>query len=94
MGTNPTSTPEDASSIPGSSAAMSCGVGPRRGSNPALLWLWWRPAAAALIRPQPGNFHVPQGWPEKEKKKGKRKSNLWGLTCLYSKAELESESNF
>ena len=30
-----------------------------------LLWLWGRPAAAALIRPQPGNFLV---WPEKVKK--------------------------
>jgi len=30
---------------------MSCGVGCRRGSDPALLWLWYRPAAVALIRP-------------------------------------------
>ena len=32
---------------------MSCGVGHRRGSGPALLWLWlWhRPAATAPIRP-------------------------------------------
>ena len=30
---------------------MSCGVGRRRGSEPAWVWLWWRPAAAALIRP-------------------------------------------
>ena len=30
---------------------MSCGVGCRRGSDPALLWLWCRPAATALIRP-------------------------------------------
>ena len=30
---------------------MSCGVGCRRGSDPALLWLWLRPAATALIRP-------------------------------------------
>ena len=29
---------------------MSCGVGRRCGSDPALLWLWRRPAAAALIR--------------------------------------------
>ena len=31
---------------------MSCGVGGRRGSDPALLCLWCRPAATALIRPQ------------------------------------------
>ena len=30
---------------------MSCGVGRRRGSDLALLWLWYRPAAAAPIRP-------------------------------------------
>ena len=30
---------------------MSCGVGHRRGSDPALLWLWYGLAAAALIRP-------------------------------------------
>ena len=30
---------------------MSYGVGHRHGSDPALLWLWCRPAAIALIRP-------------------------------------------
>ena len=30
---------------------MSCGVGLRLGSDPALLWLWCRPAAIASIRP-------------------------------------------
>ena len=35
----------------GSGVAMSCGVGRRRGSDPALLWLWCRPAVAAPIRP-------------------------------------------
>ena len=30
---------------------MSCGVGCRHGSDPARLWLWWRPAAVAPIRP-------------------------------------------
>ena len=30
---------------------MSCGVGCRRGSDPALLWLWCRRAATAPIRP-------------------------------------------
>ena len=29
---------------------MSCGVGRRHGSDPALLWLWHRPAATAPIR--------------------------------------------
>ena len=30
---------------------MSCGIGHRRGSDPALLWLWHRMEAIALIRP-------------------------------------------
>ena len=30
---------------------MSCGVGHRCDSDPAWLWLWWRLAAAAPIRP-------------------------------------------
>ena len=30
---------------------MSCGVVCRHGSDPVLLWLWYRPAAAALIQP-------------------------------------------
>ena len=30
---------------------MSCGVGCGRGSGLALPWLWWRPAAVAMIRP-------------------------------------------
>ena len=29
---------------------MSCGVGRRRGLDPALLWLWRRPVATAPIR--------------------------------------------
>ena len=29
---------------------MSCGVGRRHGSDPALLWLWCRPVAVAPIR--------------------------------------------
>ena len=30
---------------------MSCGVGRRCGTDLALLWLWCRPAAVALIQP-------------------------------------------
>ena len=56
--TNPTSIHEDVSWIPGLAQwvkgpgiVMSCGVGRRCGSVPALLWLWHRPAATAPIQP-------------------------------------------
>ena len=48
---------EDAVSIPGSLSRLriqhchSCGVSCRRGSDPELLWMWHRLAAAALIQP-------------------------------------------
>ena len=35
----------------GSGVAMSCGVDPRGVLDPMLLWLWCKPAAAALIEP-------------------------------------------
>ena len=52
---------------------MRYGVGHRCGSDPPLLWLWCRPAAAAPFRPQPGNFHMLQVQPQKDKKKKKKK---------------------
>ena len=54
--TNPTRNQEVAGLTPGlaqwvkgSGDAVSCGVGRRRGSDPALLWLWCRPVATAPI---------------------------------------------
>ena len=35
----------------GSGIAVSCGVGHTSGLDLALLWLWHRPVATALIRP-------------------------------------------
>ena len=37
--------------VKGSDIALSCGVGCRCSSDPALLWFWRRPAATALIGP-------------------------------------------
>ena len=56
--TNPTSINEDTGSnssptqwVKGCSLAMSCGVDHKFSSDLALLWLWRRLAAAALMRP-------------------------------------------
>ena len=59
-----------------SGITMSCGVGCRRGSDSALLWLWCRQVATAPIRPlaweppyavgsspRKGYLHVLQVWP-------------------------------
>ena len=58
---------------------MSCGVGHRRGSDLALLWLWRRPVATAPIRPL--GWEPPYAWGaalektnrQKKKKKKKKK---------------------
>ena len=56
--TNPNRNHEVAGSIPALAqwvndqwVAVSCGVGCRRGLDPALLWLWRRLVATALIQP-------------------------------------------
>ena len=43
--------PGFAQCVKGSSVAISCGVGQRRGLDPTLLWLWRRPAAVAPTGP-------------------------------------------
>ena len=56
---------------------MSCGVGCRRGSDPALLWLWRRLAATAPIRPlawEPP--YAARAAQENGKKTKKKKSKL------------------
>ena len=63
---------------------VSCGVGNRQSLDPILLWLGWRPAAAAPIRPQPGNLHMPRVQPLKQKKKGeKKKKNVQGTLTIW-----------
>ena len=62
---------------------MSCGVGCRCASDPALLWLWHRPAAMALIRPlawePPYALRRAQEMAKRQiKKKKKKKKRSWG----------------
>ena len=60
--------------VKGSGVAVSCGVGHRRGLDPALLWFWCRPVATALMGPlawePPYAMGVAQ---EMAKKKAKKK---------------------
>ena len=78
--TNPTSIHEDMGLIPGltqvgqgSGVAMSYGVGGRFGLDLALLWLWHRPAATALMTPSLGTS-LCRGCSPKKTKDQKKKS--------------------
>ena len=51
---------------------MSCSVGHRCGLDPALLWLWHRPAAVALIQPLAWEPLYPEGAALKKQKKKKK----------------------
>ena len=65
---------------------MSCGVGRRCSSDPALLWLWYRLAATALIRPlarePPDAVGKAQEMAKKDKKKKKKKGEEEGTLSL------------
>ena len=57
---------------------MSCGVGCRRGSDPALLWLWHRLTAAAPIRPLAWEPPYASGAALEKAKKDKKKKKKKG----------------
>ena len=62
---------------------MSCGVGHRLSSDPALLWLWCRLAAIALV---PLAWEPPYAMGtalEKTKRKKKKKITVDLLTVLW-----------
>ena len=68
---------------------MSCGVGPRHGSGLALLLLWHRPAAEALIQPLDWEALYATGAALKKKKKkdtvgsaSKSQSMVLRFACL------------
>ena len=60
---------------------MSCGVGCRRGLDPALLWLWRR-CLWLRLDPQPGNLHMaarerPQKRQNKKQTNKQKKNPQW-----------------
>ena len=57
---------------------MSCGVGRRCGSDPALLWLWCRSAVVAPIGPLAWEPLYAEGAALKSKKPNKRKQKKKG----------------
>ena len=78
--TNPINIHENVGLIPGLdqwvkgfSVAMSCSVGHRCGSDPALLWLWCRVAADAPIRPLARELQYAASMALKSKSKQKQK---------------------
>ena len=64
---------------------MSCGVGHRCGSDPALLWLWYRLAAAAPIQPLAWEPSHAEGAalkrPKKKKKNTIKEVKTWSSHC-------------
>ena len=58
---------------------MSCGVGLRHGSDPALLWLWRRPEATAPIQPLAWEPPYDAGAALKRQKKKKKKNSKMEL---------------
>ena len=67
---------------------MSCGVGRRRGSDPALLWLWCRPMAIALVGPlawePPYAVEAALEKKKRQKKKTKKKKFKRMLSLCWS----------
>ena len=71
---------------------MSCGVGCRHSSHPALLWLWCRSAATALIGPLAWKLPYVEGAALKSKKR-KKKFLLGGIIILAGRGNRGIEEN-
>ena len=65
-----------------SGVAMSCGVGHRRGSDLALLWLWCRLGAVAMIQPLAWELTYAMGVAPEKKDKEKNFSGQEECTII------------
>ena len=71
--------------------AVSCGVGRKCGLDPALLWLWCRPVATALIRSLAWEPPYALGAaPEKTKNKQTKQTNKQTKTLTSGSSRLGS----
>ena len=61
---------------------MSCGVGHRNSSDLALLWLWHRPAATALIQPLAWELPCAMGAALKRQNNNNNNNKFKNKTCL------------
>ena len=66
---------------------MSCGVGCRRGSDPALLWLWHRPVATAPTGPLAWEPPYASGAAQEIAKKDKKKIRITENNFIKAKSE-------
>ena len=62
---------------------MTCGIGHRCSSDPALLWLWCSPATAVLIRPLDWEPPYAMGVALETKKRKERKKNCSVFILLH-----------
>ena len=66
---------------------MSCGIGHRHGSDPMLLWLWYRLATATLIRPLAWELPCGEGAALKNKEKRRRRYKGLGSRHIVGKKQ-------
>ena len=69
---------------------MSCGIGQRRGSDLALLWLWCRPVATVLLQPLAWESPYASGVaPKRQKTKNKQTKKMpLNETCVKDNCKL------
>ena len=74
-------------------SAVSCGVGCGRSSDPALLWLWCGPVAAALIRPLAWGPPCAAGAAQEDKREKKKKKKA-NIQCMLERPHMDVTSSF